>query len=147
MHHIISSRVLCYPSVVWTIVSHVPVLDFFVVLRNSILVLCVSDAGEVLSFVSVKKHGSSHELGTVYTYPQHRSKGYASELIAYVLQRYQPIWLLCKRQMLPYYEKFGFQENNHELWMIKLRRKLFNIFLQPIWGYPLVSMVYKNTKI
>jgi predicted GNAT family acetyltransferase len=69
----------------------VPVLDFFVVLRNSVLVLCVSDVGEVLSFVSVKKHGSSYELGTVYTYPQHRSKGYASELIAHVLQRYQPI--------------------------------------------------------
>lgn len=145
MHHIITSRVLCYPSVVRTILSQVPVLDFFVVLRNSVLVLCVSDAGKVLSFVSVKKHGSSHELGTVYTYPQHRSKGYASELIAYVLQRYRPIWLLCKRQMLPYYEKFGFQENNHELWMIKLRRKLFNFFLQPIWWYPLVSMVYKKS--
>ncbi len=91
MHHIVSSHVLCYPSVVWTIISHVPVLDFFVVLRNSILVLCLSATGEVLSFVSVKKHGSSYELGTVYTYPQHRSKGYASELIAYVLQRYQPI--------------------------------------------------------
>lgn len=144
MPELIISRVWRHPSVMRTILRHTPVLDPLVILCNS--ALCISIQWEIMAFVAIKKYCRTYELGTVYTYPKHRRHGYASWLITYVVERYQPIGLLCKKDMIPFYEKLWFEQEGCEPRSLSFRRKLFNIFLQPLRWYPLVSMVYNSKK-
>lgn len=141
MNKIISSRVLCYPQVIWTIIKNTPTLDPLVIIFNSKMLCCSSKDGKVTSFVAVKKYSRGYELGTVYTCPIYRNKGYASLLIRQAIKLHKPIGLLCKRKMVSYYKKFGFKESKNCGTMINLRRKLFNFFLRPFLGYPIVSMI------
>lgn len=140
MGKIISSRALGYPQVIWTILKNTPTLDPLVIIFNS-KILCVSKKNKVISFVAIKKYPRGYELGTVYTYPKWRNQGHASLLIRQAIKLYSPIGLLCKRKMIPYYQKFGFKDSNNCGKIINLRRKLFNFFLQPFTGYPITSMI------
>lgn len=141
MNKIISSRVLCYPQVILTIIKNIPALDPLVIVFNSKMLCCLFKNGKVISFVAIKKYYKSYELGTVYTCPKWRNQGYASLLIRQAIKIYNPIGLLCKREMVSYYQKFGFKESTKCGMMINLRRKLFNFFLQPFLGYPIISMI------
>lgn len=74
MQNIHTSRIRKHPRLIWTILGHAPTLDPLVVIRNDIVLYIVSDDGSVASFVAIKKYGKVYELGTVYTYPNHRHK-------------------------------------------------------------------------
>lgn len=136
------SRVLRHPKIIWTIIKNIPTLDPLVILLNSKILITQSPDGGIAAFVAIKKFKDGYELGTVYTYKQYRGQGYASNLIQQAVQTYQPIGLLCKRGLLSYYEKFGFRECVECDNTIGKRRKLFNRFLKPIFGYSLVSMMF-----
>ena len=142
MNKIISSRVLGYPQVIWAIIKNIPTLDPLVIIFNSKMLCFLSKEGKVISFVAIKKYPKFYELGTVYTFPSWRNKGYASLLIRYAIKLYRPIGLLCKRKMVSYYKKFGFKESAKCGAMINLRRKLFNFFLRPFLGYSIISMIH-----
>lgn len=137
------SWVLRHPKIIWTILKHVPTLDPLVILLNSKVLITRSSDGAIAAFVAIKKFNDGYELGTVYTYKQFRNQGHASDLIRQATEMYQPIGLLCKRELVSYYERFGFRECVECDNTIVKRRKLFNRFLKPIFGYPIVSMMLK----
>lgn len=139
------SRVLRHPKIIWTILTHIPTLDPLVIVLNSKIILAKSADGKIAAFVAIKKFNDGYELGTVYTYPKYRNQGLASNLIQQALSTYQPIGLLCKRELVSYYEKFGFRECAECGNTISKRRKLFNTFLKPLFGYPIVLMMYIKT--
>lgn len=146
MLDIVTSHIRKHPSLIWTILCHTPTLDPLIILRNDIVLYIVSNDGSVDSFVAIKKYSKVYELGTVYTYPDHRHKGYASILIRHAVDKYRPIGLLCKQEMVDFYTKYGFVVGDHG-GIIFGRKWLFNTFLKPILGYLIVMMVYsKNPK-
>lgn len=142
---IFPSSVRKQPRVIYTILSHTPTLDPLTIVTNSRL-LCIRENGKVVSFVAIKKYSHSYELGTVYTYPAWRGKWYASMLIGHTLDMYSPLGLLCKKDMLVFYKRYGFVLSKDCFFRLKTRRKLFNIFFTPLCGYKIVSMAYEEQK-
>lgn len=133
-----------HPGIMWTILLHIPTLDPFTILTNS-RVLLLKDDKDLVSFIAIKNYWSNYELWTVYTYPSWRKKWYAKTLITEAIQRYQPIGLLCKDNMIHFYEKYGFVVEDDCFTALKIRRKLFNILLAPFLRYTIVSMIYRKS--
>ena len=48
-------------------------------------------------------------LGSVFTFPEHREKGYAAQLIKYTIRKHPNIYLwCCSEELVMYYKQFGF---------------------------------------
>ena len=140
---IIESRVLKHPQIIITILKNFPTLDPLVILLNS-RVYYIENYKEIIAFLTVKKWKNITELGTVYTAPTFRKKGFAKKLIRYVSKKYSSMYLLCKKEIVPFYKKCGFSVTRSNKNTIEKRRELFNKCLSPIFRYPLVSMAKKK---
>jgi len=135
-----TSTVLQHWTVVKTILKHIPTLDPLAIVLNADLYYTEKDKN-VVSFITLKRFGSIRELGTVFTDYLYREKGYASYLIQSMLAKQtDPVYVLCEEKLKPFYEKNGFSEYTRCHWIVRTRRKLFNIFLKPLTGYKIVSL-------
>jgi len=134
-------RVSKHRSVIITILKNIPTLDPMAILLNSRLYYLELD-GTITAFITLKKMGSALELGTVYTHPQFRKKGYASSLIQECINHHHNsnVYVLCEKKLQVFYENKNFEKCEHCHWIINLRKKLFNTFLKPFLGYELVSL-------
>lgn len=130
----------------WEIVRNTPVLDPLTIVSNSPIYF-IQEGDIIVSFVAVKKYFKTYEIGTVYTNPKYRGKGYASDLMNYILEKHDTVFLLCRPAMISFYEKFGFFECSKCDTVINIRRMLFNIFLAPFTKHSIVSMQYIKSKL
>lgn len=133
------SRVLKHPKVIWTILKNTPTLDPLVILLNSKLYY-VEIRNKIASFLTIKEWKDSTEIGTVYTYPEFRSKGLAGKLIEHVKKKYKKVGLICKENLIPFYKKYGLKKSSSTKNKIERRKELFNKTLAKIFGYKLVAM-------
>ena len=81
----------------------------------------IIEDGKVVSNVSVnvcnfkcrQKIRHLAQLGTIVTHPDHRNKGFASQLMNKVIgdceKSYEGIYLYCEEKNVAFYEKFGFK--------------------------------------
>lgn len=130
----------------WEILRNTPVLDPLTIVSNSPIYF-IKEGGVIVSFVAVKKYFKTYEIGTVYTNQKYRGKGYASDLINHVLEKHDTVFLLCRPAMVPFYEKFGFQETLKCDAIISIRKMLFNIFIAPWRNSQIVSMKYERSAL
>jgi len=143
------SRVLWHLLIIGVIIKNTPTLDPLSILLNS-KVLIMKEGAEIRAFLTLKKIGKTLELGTVYTMPAWRSKGFSKQLIEYAIQTHQHHvhkGLLCKPKLVLFYQKLGFEVSNSCGFIIDIRRQLFNLFLSPLTRYKIVSMKYTGELI
>lgn len=140
--NIIKSTVLRYPKIMWTIIKNTPTLDPLVILKNAKIYIGY-DQGNMIGFLSIKQFGSITELGTLYVFPEFRRRGYAEQLSDQAKRDYPELYLLCTPGMSEIYGKYGFIVVDHPVGIMKLRKKLFDMFIAPIVGYRIVVMKNK----
>ncbi|MGV8142074.1 MAG: GNAT family N-acetyltransferase [Candidatus Pacearchaeota archaeon] len=134
-----SSRVLLHPKVVWTILKNTPTLDPLVIILNSKLYY-IEKNEKIASFLTIKEWKDSTEIGTVYTNPEFRNKGLAKKLISNIVKKYKKVGLICKNELIPFYEKQGLKKSNLVTNKIEKRKDLFNKTLSKILRYKLYVM-------
>jgi GNAT superfamily N-acetyltransferase len=127
------------PSIIPTIIKHTPTLDPLVVIMNSDVYIA-KENNTTIGFVSIKKFKHTIELGTVFVHPEFRGRGYAETLIKESTNTIDSCFLLCHPDLIPFYEKCNFRTTEKSPTIIRLRQKLFNFFLAPIFGYRICVM-------
>lgn len=136
------SNVLRFPSIIWTVIKHIPTLDPLVILTNAPIFIGI-DQGKVVGFLSIKKFGKTVELGTLYVYPSFRKQGYAEQLFLEAKKQYPKSYLLCTPKMSELYMRYGFQIVEQPKGIMGLRKRLFDKFIAPFVGYRIVVMETK----
>src|SRR6266545_3537798 len=75
------------------------------------------DAGDqIIATGQIKPHGRDiHELASIAVTPEYRGQGLARAMIEYLLKDSpRPLYLTCRTQLEPLYEKFGFRAIPYE---------------------------------
>ena len=74
-------------------------------------IVAVNPEDQIIATGQVKPHkGDILELASIAVVPEHRGEGIARAVIEYLLKdRPRPVYLTCRTQLEPLYEKFGFQ--------------------------------------
>jgi N-acetylglutamate synthase-like GNAT family acetyltransferase len=77
-------------------------------------ILAVDRNGQIIGTGQVKPHADgSLELASIAVLPDWRGRGIARLIIEHLLQQYPGrLYLTCRAQLGPLYQKFGFQEIN-----------------------------------
>jgi N-acetylglutamate synthase-like GNAT family acetyltransferase len=72
--------------------------------------LLAEDQGRIVGMGQVKQHGDgSRELASIAVIPEYRHKGIATAVVNALLAREVGVlFLTCRRQMEPFYNRFGF---------------------------------------
>ena len=133
------TRVWNEKKVVWTILKETPTLDPLVLIKNSDL-YTIKKEGEIVSFLTIKNVGKHIALGTVYTFPDYRKKGFMKSLIKKVLRNRNEIYLICYSEKNSFYRKFGFVLQDKSPWSFRIKKFLGNIFIAPYSGKKLIVM-------
>lgn len=97
-------------------------------------VVAVDEQGQVIATGQIKPHqkGAILELASIAVVEQHRGEGLARAIIEYLLKDSpRPLYLTCRSNLEPFYQKFGFQAIPYEEMPRFYRRlsKLANIFI------------------
>ena len=71
---------------------------------------------QIIATGQIKPHkGDILELASIAVVPEHRGEGLARAIIAYLLKDSpRPLYLTCRTQLEPFYEKFGFEAIQYE---------------------------------
>jgi N-acetylglutamate synthase-like GNAT family acetyltransferase len=79
-------------------------------------VVAVNDRDEMIGCGQLKPHGQGIlELASIAVYPEHQGKGVARAIIERLLKDSpQPLYLMCRSTLGPFYEKFGFRAIAYE---------------------------------
>jgi len=74
-------------------------------------VLAINQEGRIIGCGQVKPHGDgSRELASIAVLPDWRGMGIARRIIEHLLEQYPgTLYLTCRSQLGPLYQKFGFQ--------------------------------------
>lgn len=136
---IITSTIIHQPKIIWTILKNVPTLDPLVIIKNS-KVFVGYEGKDIVGFLSIKQFADTTELGTLYVYPEFRRRGYAEQIFLEARKEYSEIYLLCTPKMSEIYNRYGFSVVDYPTGVMKLRKKLFDMFIAPIVGYRIVVM-------
>jgi N-acetylglutamate synthase-like GNAT family acetyltransferase len=74
-------------------------------------ILAETREGEVIGIGQVKSHrDGSHELASIVVHPDWRGRGVARKIIEHLHGKYHSdLYLMCRAEMGPMYEKFGYQ--------------------------------------
>ena len=74
-------------------------------------ILAVDQKGNVIGCGQVKPHGDgTRELASIAVLPEWRGRGVARAIIDYLLEQHPGrLYLTCRSQLGPLYQKFGFQ--------------------------------------
>ena len=125
------------PRIAFTILLHFYQLDPSVILTNPRL-YCLSKGEKIASFATIRKHKNASEIKSVFTFPIYRNKGYAKKLIASIVKKEKNVWIICERDLAPFYESIGFRESIHHIPLYLKLLKKYLPFLK------LVSMRYSS---
>ncbi len=74
-------------------------------------VVIVDDRGRLLACGQIKLHGDgSRELASIAVQPDARGRGLARQVIEHLIcGQPAPLYLTCRDELQPFYEKFGFR--------------------------------------
>jgi N-acetylglutamate synthase-like GNAT family acetyltransferase len=73
--------------------------------------VCVTENGKVIGIGQLKKHISSFELASIAVARKWRRQGAAGMVIKHLLgERDGEVWLQCRSNLVPFYNRFGFLE-------------------------------------
>ena len=127
-------------KIVSVILKETPTLDPLVLVWNSDFHY-IEYKNEIVSFLTIKRYGPYYELGTVYTFPKFRNKGFMKKLVKFVLSRKRKIfYLICYEDKKRFYQVFGFRQVQNSPWIFRYRAKLRNYFLKPFSRKKLIVM-------
>lgn len=138
----ITSTIFHFPKIIGTIIKNTPTLDPLVIVLNAEVFVGMQN-NQIIGFVSIKKFGTTIEMGTLFIYPEFRKQGHAEQLLKEVLTTYPNMSLLCKPDLVDFYSRFGFSTVDQPTGVIKLRKKLFDFFIAPFTRYRIVVMETK----
>jgi amino-acid N-acetyltransferase len=81
-------------------------------LRWNNFILAEDAQREIVGCGQVKTHkDGSRELASIYVKPEARGRGVAHAIIEKLLAgAASPIWLTCRRELVDFYRRFGFEE-------------------------------------
>ncbi len=73
-------------------------------------VVAVDQGADLIGCGQIKEHkDGSYELASIAVVEDWRNRGIASRLIHHLLKTdVSPIWLMCRSDLVPFYEKFNF---------------------------------------
>lgn len=108
-------------------------LDFFVLFLNSEVYLLYKNK-TLVCFCTVKKWGRVRELGTAYTKPVFRRKGYFKKLAVHVTKHYKTLYVITYDYLVRAAKKAGFKIVKKPPLMLWLRCALANVFFRPFVG-------------
>jgi predicted GNAT family N-acyltransferase len=80
-------------------------------------IIAVDEQDQVIATGQVKPHngGNIWELASIAVAGEHRGKGLARAIIEYLLKDSpRPLYLTCRSQLQPLYQKFGFQPLSYD---------------------------------
>lgn len=83
------------------------------------------------AFVVLKQRRGYKELKAVYTVPLYRGKGIMSYLISYVQRTNKNIYLICKKELRPFYERLGFKQTSERKTALAWRIWFYDILIKP----------------
>jgi amino-acid N-acetyltransferase len=74
-------------------------------------IIAVTSSGELIGCGQVKTHNDgSRELASIAVAPDYRGEGVAHAIIEYLINVYpKPLYLTCRSNLEPFYQRFGFQ--------------------------------------
>lgn len=113
--------------------------------------VAVGDGGELLGCGQVKPHGRAvRELASIAVAKHARGSGVARRIIEQLMGQTQgPVYLTCRTELKPFYEKFGFQVITDAAAMPAYFARIHTLFrlLQMIHGgsIRLLVMVCQNS--
>lgn len=75
-------------------------------------VVAVDEQGQVIGCGQIKDHrGGARELASLVVSAEWRGHGVAAEIIRWLMHDAgPPLWLMCRSNLVPLYQKFGFVE-------------------------------------
>ena len=125
---IVASRLWWQPLVVWNILRNATKQELDPLLFNE-KVFLHTDHGVTTSYCVLREVAGYRQLMDVFTYPEYRGKGYASALIReVVLKSDLPVYLICRRKVVSFYEKLGFAEDTNPPTTLSCRLGMLNTF-------------------
>ncbi len=66
--------------------------------------------GKIVGIGQIRKHSDCEELGSLVVLKEYRGQGIAAQLIEQLEARAgRPLYLDCRDNMIPYYQRFGYQ--------------------------------------
>lgn len=73
--------------------------------------IATDEKGTMLGCGQIKPHGVNiYELASIAVWPHYQEQGVGKTIILHLLaDAPSPLYLTCRSQLRPYYEKFGFQ--------------------------------------
>ena len=73
--------------------------------------IATAENGAMLGCGQIKPHGDgTYELASIAVWPRYQGQGVGRTIILHLLEDAPaPLYLTCRGQLRPYYEKFGFQ--------------------------------------
>jgi N-acetylglutamate synthase-like GNAT family acetyltransferase len=75
-----------------------------------VLEVVENGAPQIASIGMVRPEGDIHEIDSVTTRPVYRKNGYAAAVVRALMERApHPLYLLAETDLVPYYERLGFQ--------------------------------------
>jgi N-acetylglutamate synthase-like GNAT family acetyltransferase len=87
-------------------------------------IIAVTSGGELIGCGQVKTHADgSRELASIAVSPEYRGEGVARAIIEHLINVFpKPIYLTCRANLTPFYQRFGFQTIQNEQMPLYYRR-------------------------
>ena len=122
-----------------------PSLDPLVILFNSDLYY-IKQKDKIISFLTIKRYFNKYyEMGTLYTAPEYRNRGYANKLMKEVIPKYKDIVVICHgEKIISLNKKHGLKKTNKAGFVFDIKRNFFNFLFAPLLGYKKVTMRKQN---
>ena len=130
------------PSVALNILRHFYIQDVDSLFTNDLL-YTLRDHGRIVSYAVIRRRKRYDRLKSVFTFPEHRGKGYAKALLKCVLRdAYQPVILTCRTRLIGLYASVGFQPSQKLSLGVRLRLLLINEFASSLYDIRVHAMTY-----
>lgn len=105
---IVESRLWECPRISLNILCHPFQQEVDSVLRNERVFLNIKD-NRITSYCVLSDQEEFQQVKDVFTFSSYRGKGYAKELLGNIIQQAkQPLYLICRSELEPFYESVGF---------------------------------------
>lgn len=131
------------PRIIFTILRNAFVLDPTVLVHNP-QVAFFKDQRKIIAFCALVNHTDCKELKAVYTLPSYRKKRYSSQLVQKVLSKQKRTYLVCKKELIHFYKRFGFKTITKAPFPLRWRARFYNTVVSPLFGSTLVIMQYHD---
>ena len=104
----LKNRLLIYPEHFWLLVKDDKIISFI----NGMVTDDVTISDEMFENADLHNpQGNYQAIFGVDTLPEYQKRGFAGKLMEVLIQGRKGCILTCKKELLPFYEKFGYINN------------------------------------